>query len=166
MTQPTVSEQRHHENTLERNVFRGPLEATSMAESPDPTVVSVVVVRAEDVVTALETNVTSGEHAVVRLTPPFSGRMRARLHVERGAYDETPRPVHIDPETVLDDPPPYPRPPTLKSSSGQTRTERTRSTLIASTTHSAWLTGVRRFHPVFATGPRFQHLTARTRSLS
>jgi hypothetical protein len=81
-----------------------------MADSPDPTVVSVVVVRAEDVVTALETNVTSGEHAVVRLTPPFSGRMRARLHVERGTYDETPRPVHIDPETIFDDPPAYPRP--------------------------------------------------------
>lgn len=88
-----------------------------MAEqSRDPTVVSVIVVRAEDVVTALETNLTSDNQAVVRLTPPFSGRMRARLHVERGVSEERPasaerpQPVHIDPETLLDDPPPYPRP--------------------------------------------------------
>jgi hypothetical protein len=85
-------------------------------QSRDPTAVSVIVVRAEDVVTALETNLTSDEHAVVRLTPPFSGRMRARLHVERGAPEEQPtsaerpQPVRIDPAALLDDPPPYPRP--------------------------------------------------------
>jgi hypothetical protein len=78
--------------------------------STDPTVISVIVVRADDVATALETNLTSDEHAVLRLTPPFSGRMRARLHIERGTYEETPQPIHVAPETLVDDKPAYPRP--------------------------------------------------------
>lgn len=81
-------------------------------ESPDPTVVHTVVVTAGDLTSALETNRTSGEHAVLRLTPPFSGRMRARLHVELdGEYDQTPEPVHVEPRAFVDESlPAYPRP--------------------------------------------------------
>ncbi|WP_436903291.1 hypothetical protein [Halovenus halobia] len=81
-------------------------------ESPDPTVVHTVVVTADDLTSALETNRASGEHAVLRITPPFSGRMRARLHVELDeAYEQTPEPVHIEPRQLVDDSlPAYPRP--------------------------------------------------------
>jgi hypothetical protein len=81
-------------------------------ESPDPTVVHTVVVTAGDLTSALEANRTSGEHAVLRLTPPFSGRMRARLHVELDdEYEQTPEPVHVDPDRLVDDSlPKYPRP--------------------------------------------------------
>lgn len=81
-------------------------------ESPDPAVISTVVVTTEDLTSALETNRTSGNHTVLRMTPPFSGRMRARLHVELdGEYEQTPEPIHIEPRALVDDPlPPYPRP--------------------------------------------------------
>ena len=81
-------------------------------ESPDPTVVHTVVVTADDLRSALETNRTSGEHAVLRLTPPFSGRMRARLHVELDdEYEQTPEPIHVEPRQLVDDSlATYPRP--------------------------------------------------------
>ena len=80
-------------------------------ESSDPTVIRSVAVTTEDLVSALETNRTSTNRAVLRITPPFSARMRARLHVELdGEYDQQPRPVHVDPGALVGDPPPYPRP--------------------------------------------------------
>lgn len=77
----------------------------------DPTAIESVAVTASDLVAALETNRTTGRTAVLRVTPPFSGRMRARLHVEGDeAYDE-PRPVHVPPRAlVADDAPAYPTP--------------------------------------------------------
>lgn len=84
-----------------------------MSGSSDPSVVRSIAVSAEDLVTAVEMNRTTQREAVLRLTPPFSGRMRARLHVvSDGEYaGEQPKPVHIDPETLLtDDAPAYPRP--------------------------------------------------------
>lgn len=81
-------------------------------ESPDPTVIETVVVTAEDLTSALETNRTSGKHAVLRMTPPFSGRIRARLHVELDEnYDQDPEPVHLEPRMLVEDSlPAYPRP--------------------------------------------------------
>lgn len=81
-------------------------------ESPDPTVVNTVVVTTDDLTSALEMNRTSGKRAVLRMTPPFSGRMRARLHVELGEeYEQSPEPIHIGPRTLVDDSlPAYPRP--------------------------------------------------------
>jgi hypothetical protein len=80
-------------------------------ESSDPTVVRSIAVTVEDLVAAVEMNRTSDKHAVLRVTPPFSGRMRARLHVEGSEeYDGEPTPLHVEPETLLDDPPSYPRP--------------------------------------------------------
>jgi hypothetical protein len=80
-------------------------------ESHDPSVVNAIAVTVEDVVAAVEMNRTSSRTAVLRLTPPFSGRMRARLHVDQGeSYPDNPEPVQIPPgELLADDAPPYPR---------------------------------------------------------
>lgn len=83
-------------------------------ESPDPRVLDTVAVHAEDVVTAYEARIRSGRTAVLRMTPPFSARMRARIHVHRpGEYDEQdpPHPIHLDPrDLVATDCPAYPEP--------------------------------------------------------
>ena len=80
-------------------------------QSDDPTAVSQLVVHADDVVTALEANARRDEGAVLRVTPPFSGRMRARLHLagRETDYDE-PRPIHVDPAALVTDPPSFPTP--------------------------------------------------------
>lgn len=73
----------------------------------DPSVVHTVTVRTDDVVTAVEAR-RNGRPAVLRLTPPFSGRMRARLHV---ADVDDPESIHVDPRDLLaDDAPTYPEP--------------------------------------------------------
>ena len=77
----------------------------------DPTAIERLAVTASDLVAALETNRTTGRTAVLRVTPPFSGRMRARLHVEGEENYDEPRPVHVPPRAlVADDAPAYPRP--------------------------------------------------------
>ena len=78
------------------------------AAAPDPTAITVLAVTVEDVVAALETNWRSDRHTVLRVTPPFSGRMRARIH-RPGAADDTGA-VHVDPSAFVDDPPAYPHP--------------------------------------------------------
>jgi len=87
-------------------------------ESRDPRVIRSVAVTAGDVVTAVESHHQRDERVVLRVTPPFSGRMRARIHVVSGDREAAVEgqtgesvPVHIDPLTLLDDEaPPYPRP--------------------------------------------------------
>lgn len=70
-----------------------------------------IAVHREDIVTALEANRRGDSGAVLRVTPPFSGRMRARLHVEHdGEYDATPAPIHIPPSRLVTDLPSYPTP--------------------------------------------------------
>jgi hypothetical protein len=79
--------------------------------SDDPRVVRSIAVTADDVVAALETNRRTSREAVLRVTPPFSARMRARLHLAggEGRYAPGPQPVHIDPERLVGpDAPPYP----------------------------------------------------------
>lgn len=82
--------------------------------SSDPQTVETAVVHAEDVVTAYEARTRSGERAVLRMTPPFSARMRARIHVHRpGEYEGQPRPhpIHLRPGRLLDEEcPAYPEP--------------------------------------------------------
>lgn len=82
-------------------------------QSDDPTAIRVLAVHAEDVVSALEANASRDARAVLRVTPPFAGRMRARLHLAgtEGAYDTDPEPLHVDPERLVgDDAPAYPTP--------------------------------------------------------
>lgn len=81
--------------------------------SEDPTVVRSLAVHTDDVVAALEANATRDAGAVLRVTPPFAGRMRARLHLAgaEGTYETTPAPVHVPPEALVDaDAPPVPTP--------------------------------------------------------
>lgn len=92
----------------------GFLDRVVAGETSDPGVVRSIAVSGADVVTAVEANRTSGRRTVLRVTPPFSGRMRARLHVPqtgRDRSDEAPEPIHVDPEALLaDEAPPVPRP--------------------------------------------------------
>jgi hypothetical protein len=70
-----------------------------------------IAVSATDLVTALETARRTGKDAVLRVTPPFSGRMRARLHVTGSDSYDDPAPIHVDPEALLtEDAPTYPTP--------------------------------------------------------
>lgn len=74
-----------------------------VADSEDYREIDSLAVHREDVVSAFETNRTPGPRAVLRVTPPFVGRERARLHVEsEEEYAEDPRPLHVDPATLLD----------------------------------------------------------------
>lgn len=80
-------------------------------EPDDPTSIRVLAVTADDVVTALEANQRRNAAAVLRITPPFSGRMRARLHLDgtEHGYDD-PRPIHVPPERLVGSFPSFPAP--------------------------------------------------------
>lgn len=80
-------------------------------ETDDPTVLRVLAVTTDDVVTALEANERRDAGAVLRVTPPFSGRMRARIHLDgsESEYDD-PRPLHVPPERFLETVPAFPSP--------------------------------------------------------
>jgi hypothetical protein len=74
----------------------------------DPTVIEYLVVTVDDVVAALEASLGTGRETVLRVTPPFSARMRARLHVAEAATADPPKPVHIDPRALVEPVPSYP----------------------------------------------------------
>jgi ATP-dependent exoDNAse (exonuclease V) beta subunit len=93
-----------------------------MPGDADPTTVSSVAVTVDDVVTALEANWRSDRRIVLRITPPFSARMRARLHRPEGGEDGDA--VHLDPERLVDDPPPYPHPDETRDPDGTYAPER------------------------------------------
>lgn len=87
----------------------------------DPTTVRSIAVTAADVVAAYEATHQTDRVAVLRVAPPFSGRMRARLHVrDAGSEDEAadeaafdrdgPSPVDISPGDLLASAPAYPHP--------------------------------------------------------
>lgn len=85
------------------------MEPTDSATGTAPTDIKSIAISADDLVAAVEAN-TDGSDTVLRVTPPYSGRMRARLHVVQpdDTDDET---VHIDPDSLLtDDAPTYPTP--------------------------------------------------------
>ena len=82
-------------------------------QSDDPTVINSLAVHADDIVSALEANAARESGAILRVTPPFNGRMRARLHVAggEGDYDTDPEPLHISPLQLVDEGTPrYPTP--------------------------------------------------------
>jgi hypothetical protein len=80
-------------------------------DADDPSNVRLLVVTLEDLVAAVEANERRGAGAVLRVTPPFSGRMRARLHLE-GSESEygDPEPIHVPPDRFVEAVPPFPNP--------------------------------------------------------
>ncbi len=79
--------------------------------SDDPTRIRSIAVTVDDVVTALESSERGSRRAVLRITPPFYGRMRARIHLDgaEGTYDGDVAPVHVPADQFIDDDaPPYP----------------------------------------------------------
>jgi len=80
----------------------------SSSGDADLTAIRSVAVTVDDVVTALEATRRSDRRTVLRITPPFSGRMRARLH--RPTDDDATDAIHLDPSTLVADLPPYPDP--------------------------------------------------------
>jgi hypothetical protein len=64
-----------------------------------------------DVVSAIEANERRDAGAVLRVTPPFSGRMRARLHLQGTEHEYgDPAPLHIPPERFVEAVPAFPSP--------------------------------------------------------
>lgn len=88
-----------------------PATPDSNVAEDDPTVIRVLAVTTDDIVTALESNERRGGGAVLRVTPPFSGRMRARLHLDgtEGDYGD-PSPLHVEPDRFVGSVPPFPSP--------------------------------------------------------
>ncbi|MFB6143278.1 MAG: hypothetical protein ABEJ30_08065 [Halorientalis sp.] len=80
-------------------------------DDSDPGAIRSVAVAAEDVVAAVESHHQRDERVVLRVTPPFSGRMRARIHAPAGGDAAETGAVHLDPTALLEPgAPPYPRP--------------------------------------------------------
>jgi hypothetical protein len=78
---------------------------------PDPGSIRSIAVTVDDVVAAIEATNRGQPRHVLRITPPFYGRMRARLHREggEGSYDGDVEPIHLAPDRFLtDDAPSYP----------------------------------------------------------
>lgn len=73
--------------------------------SDDPTSIRSLAVTVDDVLSALEARQRADRPAVLRVTPPFVGRMRARLHLVggEGTYDDGPTPLHLPPERFVED---------------------------------------------------------------
>jgi hypothetical protein len=119
-------------------------------ESSDPTVIRVVVVHADDVVTALEATERGGD-VVLRITAPFAGRVRARLHAVQATEPADdglggPAPIRISPwDLVAEVVPAYPRvdktDPSVTDSTGEYDMEAHHERHAAAVT--AWRKGVR-----------------------
>ena len=75
----------------------------------DPAVIETLVVKTDEIITALEAR-ERGTETVLRVTAPFSARMRARLHVEQPGDEGDSSQVLLPPRRFLaDDCPPLPR---------------------------------------------------------
>lgn len=84
-------------------------ETDGSPSGDEPTEIDSVAVHTEDIVAAVEARDRNRREAVLRITPPFTGRMRARLHVEGTAAEYgDPEPIHVEPRTFVEDVPPFP----------------------------------------------------------
>ena len=72
-------------------------------ENGDPTTIKSLAVSPEDAANAYAYTQENPGEAVLRVTPPFHGRMRARLHVYRRDDTELTGAVHISPADVIAD---------------------------------------------------------------
>jgi len=90
-------------------------------DTADPTRIRSIAVHREDVANALEATLRTDREVVLRVTPPFSGRMRARLHAadasgtavggataEPDGSTAEPGAIHVDPRDLVEDAPTYP----------------------------------------------------------
>lgn len=78
--------------------------------STDPTAIRSLAITVDDIVTAYEA-ARDGKPAVLRVTPPFNARMRARIHLDRDSEPDDHDMLFLDPRTLLDDASPaYPTP--------------------------------------------------------
>ncbi|WP_265108410.1 hypothetical protein [Halosolutus halophilus] len=73
-----------------------------MAED-DPSVIRSLAVSPDDAVDAFVYSQENPGDAVLRVTPPFHGRMRARIHVYRVDDTELTGAVHLSPADILED---------------------------------------------------------------
>jgi hypothetical protein len=74
-----------------------------MADDDDPSAIRSLAVSPEDVVNAFAYGQENPGDAVLRVTPPFHGRMRARIHVYHVDDTHLTGAVHLSPEDVLAD---------------------------------------------------------------
>ncbi|MXV61969.1 hypothetical protein GS429_07840 [Natronorubrum sp. JWXQ-INN-674] len=74
-----------------------------MGDDADPTDIRSLALSAADAVDAYAYTQENPGEAVLRVTPPFHGRMRARIHVYRRDDTELTGAVHVDPATVIED---------------------------------------------------------------
>ncbi|ELZ81493.1 hypothetical protein C455_04851 [Haloferax larsenii JCM 13917] len=110
--------------------------------SSDPTDIRSLAVTTSDLVTALEANQRSSQTAVLRVTPPFYGRMRARIHLAGGEASDygEPSPLHLSPESFLAETAPhYPETHETRPEPYDVETHHERHT----TAVSEWRTAVR-----------------------
>ena len=81
----------------------------SPARDPaDPRRIRSLAVHRADVANALEATLRSDSRVVLRVTPPFSGRMRARIHRVSDGAGEPAEPIHVDAADLVDPLPAYP----------------------------------------------------------
>lgn len=79
----------------------------------DPRRIRSIAVSVEDAVSAYEASERSAVSPVLRVNPPFAGRMRARLHVPGPDEPSSePAPIHVEPGELFDHDrlPTYPEP--------------------------------------------------------
>lgn len=84
-------------------------DSDSSASDDDPTRIDSIAVHTDDIVAAVEARDRNRREAVLRITPPFTGRMRARIHIEGTAAEYgDPEPIHVEPRSLIGDVPPFP----------------------------------------------------------
>lgn len=74
-----------------------------MAPDEDPSAIRSIAVSPADVVDAFAYSRENPGEAVLRVTPPFHGRMRARLHVYRVDDTHLTGAVHLSPAALITD---------------------------------------------------------------
>ena len=70
-------------------------------DSDDPTTIRSLAVSPDDVANAYAYTQENPGEAVLRVTPPFHGRMRARLHVYHRDDTELTGALHVPPNAVI-----------------------------------------------------------------
>lgn len=74
-----------------------------MPGDDDPAAIRSLAVSTADVVDAFVYTRENPGFAVLRVTPPFHGRMRARIHVSHDADDRVSDAIHVSPADLLVD---------------------------------------------------------------